>query len=68
MKNKNKIGIMCDNHKLEKFKKELDKAGFTYEATKMGAITLIKVDGTPEQQPKVHAICINVEAYFNRKN
>jgi hypothetical protein len=25
-----KIAIVCDDYKFEKFKKELDKAGFTY--------------------------------------
>jgi hypothetical protein len=64
----NQIGIMCDNYKVKKFKSELDKAGFTYDVVPSGPITLIKVNGDPSKQPKINAICINVEAYFNRKN
>jgi hypothetical protein len=60
---KNKIGIVCDNYKVKKFHAELDKAGFTYESFPNGKLfTLIKVNGDPSKQPKVHAICLNVEA------
>jgi hypothetical protein len=64
----NKIGIMADNYKVNRFKKELKKAGFTFTTEQTGPITLIKVDGDPSKQPKINAICIKVEAYFNRSN
>lgn len=64
----NKIGIMCDNYKVKKFQNELNKAGFTYEVIPSGPITLIKVDGTPDKQQKINAICVKVEAHFNRSN
>lgn len=65
---KNKIGIMCDNFKLNMFKKELTKEGFTFETVPSGPITVIKVDGTPDKQKAIAKICKKVELHFQRGN
>lgn len=64
-----KIGIVCDNYKVEKFKKELEKKGFNdLEVIPSGAVTVIKIKTSKENQNKVAAICQLVEAHFKQSN
>jgi len=69
-----KMAIVCDDYKLNKFKKELKEAGFknvTIQPNTKGKLTgttTIQVKTDESNLQKVHAICINVEAYFKRQN
>lgn len=69
-KKEHKIGIVCNNYKVEKFKKELAKKDFKdIECVEYGkTLTLIKVITPEENNPKVAAICQLVEAHFHRSN
>ncbi len=66
-----KAGIVCDNYKVEKFKKELTAAGFTnfkvnpLTAKKLTSI-IVYVEGN--QINEVKNICIKVELHFKRSN
>lgn len=62
---KNIIGIICDDYKLRTFKRKLKSKGFTFTTVQMkSSMTLIKVDGTPSQQPEVQKICEAIERHF----
>lgn len=69
MKNKT-IGISCDNYKLERFKKELTKAGFTKFSIRqfMGDVSNIIIETTDDKQAEIHKICLKVEMHFKRSN
>jgi hypothetical protein len=65
-----KIGIVADNYKLARFKKELGKAGFTdFDVVPFTEGTsTIKVN-TPENRiADVKRICQSVELHFKRSN
>lgn len=65
-----KAGIVADNYKIDKFKKELIKAGFT--DFKIFTFTLdtstIQVDVPDHQLKQVEKICKLVELHFKRSN
>ena len=62
-----KVAIVADNYKLPTFRKELTKAGFTFEekaftdATTSIFITTDKVD-------RLHSICAKVQSSFFHQN
>ena len=64
------VGIVADNYKLNKFKKELIKKGFTdFEiAPFINATSNIKVKCEPNQLKEIRKICEYVELYFKRSN
>jgi len=64
------IGIVCDNHKVEKFKKELTLNGFTdhYVVPFTGPTSTIKVRIQGNQVNDIRKICEYVELYFKRSN
>jgi hypothetical protein len=62
-----KVGIVCDDYKLEKFKLELVLKGFINfkfipKATKN--TTAIIIDTTPDKVEEIRKICQEVEAHF----
>lgn len=61
-----KVGIMCNNYKLEKFKELLTKKGFTnYKVTPHNIeLSIITVIVRKKNVNKVHKICKQVEAHF----
>jgi len=67
-----KVGIVADNYKLEKFKKELTAKGFTdftiMDYQKVNELSLIQVHCKDERVMEVKTICQNVELYFKRSN
>jgi len=64
-----KVAIVCDNYKLERFKKELDREGYKYELFPfVEETTSIKIECKDDQVSKVHAICIKIESHFKRSN
>lgn len=65
-----KAGIVADNYKLDKFKKELTAHGFTdYEIHPFTPDTSSIVVNIPEDKlPEVEKICKNVELFFKRRN
>lgn len=62
-------GIACDNHKLDKFKKELDKKRFKYKV--QNGVTndtkIIKVICLDFQVKDLQKICNDVETYFHNQ-
>lgn len=64
-----KIGIVADNYKLERFKKELTKAGFEYQVTPFrGETSTILVNTDDDKVGDVKKICQTVEFQFKRAN
>jgi hypothetical protein len=65
-----KAGIVCDDYKLEKFKKELTAKGFT--DFKIFAFTpgtsTIQVNVKDDEVIEIKKICELVELYFKRRN
>lgn len=65
-----KAGIVADNYKLEKFKKELTAKGFTdfkvFPFTK--DTSSIQVNVEDDKLMEVKTICQNVELYFKHSN
>jgi hypothetical protein len=63
-------GIVCDNYKIDKFKKELNKQGFKdFEIVPfVGESSTIRVKYKPEQLQKLHALCSIVENHFKNSN
>jgi hypothetical protein len=60
-----KIGIVCDNYKLGKFKKELAMAGFQFKNFPFtNGTTTIKVECEAGKSIEVKAICEKVEAFY----
>lgn len=67
------IGILADNYKVERFKKELIKDGFTdFEVAilnpQKNGCTAIKVTTDITNQPRIAKICQRVEFHFKRAN
>lgn len=67
---KKKFGIVADDHKVEKFKKELKAGGFKKVNVKplSSGISTITIKAEDTDQDTIHAICIKVEAFYNRSN
>ena len=65
-----KIGIIADNYKLEKFKKELTKKGFTdYSIEPFTKDTsTICVVADENRLGQIKALCQVVEMHFHRSN
>lgn len=64
-----KIGIVADNYKLERFKKDLTKGGFTYEISPFKETTSTIIVNTDENKiSDVKKICELVELHFKREN
>jgi len=64
-----KIGIVADNYKVERFKKELTKAGFEYQITPFkGETSTILVNTDDDKVGDVKKICEAVEFHFKRAN
>lgn len=65
-----KIAIVCDNYKVDKFKAELKKAGYTnvktYPFTEL--TTTIKIKTDEKNIQNLHALCIKIQADFHRSN
>ncbi len=68
MTEKKITGIVCDNYKLEKFKKELMAKGFNNFEVKpykiMKKFTLIQVKCNEKDIPMIATLCRKVEDYF----
>lgn len=65
-----KVGIVADNYKVEKFKSELTKEGFTDFTTYpfTHATTAIKVNVDENKVKDVQRICQRIELHFKRSN
>jgi hypothetical protein len=65
-----KVGIVADNYKLEQFKNELTKAGFTDFDIKPCApnMSAIYVNVEDNQVKDITNICTKVELHFKRSN
>lgn len=70
-----KIGIACDPYKVEKFKTELEKGGYTdYEVTHNAEIqpgvflSVIRVEVPDNEVKAIAKICQMVELHFKRGN
>jgi hypothetical protein len=66
-----KVGIVCDNYKVDRFKQELTAKGFTdFDVTpyKKNETTLIRVNVADDQVNEVAKICKQVELHFKRSN
>ncbi len=64
------VGIVTDNYKLEKFKRELTDKGFTdFEVVPFTTLTSnIKVKLEEKQVKEIHKMCLEVDLYFKRSN
>lgn len=64
------IGILTDNYKLEKFKRELTDKRFTdIEVVPFTTLTSnIKVKIDEKQVKDINKICMEVDLYFKRSN
>jgi hypothetical protein len=64
------IGIVADNYKLDKFKKELSSKGFTdiiiVPFTEDTSTIQVRIE--EDKIRTIHAICIKVESSFKRQN
>jgi hypothetical protein len=64
-----KVGIVCDNYKLETYKDELKKLGFkdfmTFKFTK--ETTGIRVQVPESRVPEIQKLCVRLENQFKRK-
>jgi len=65
-----KVGIVADNYKVNKFKKELTAAGFTdYKTTPFTPVTTtISVKVPDDKVKEVAKICQLVEMHFKQSN
>lgn len=67
-------GIVCDNYKVEKFKRELTKAGFTdfvIIENKKGALvktSVIQVNIEKSDLKRMKKLCQKVEMHFKLSN
>lgn len=64
-----KIGIVCDNYKLDKYKKELTNKGFKFST---GAFTYdtttIQVEAEEENLKEIESLCKKLEFEFKNSN
>lgn len=73
-KNFKKIGIVCDNYKLEKMRMELSKKGYKCIDIKpyLDTTTTITIDVPKDQFQKcrdeIYAVVSSVESHFKRRN
>jgi hypothetical protein len=65
-----KIGIGCDNYKLDKFKEVLNQKGFTdYTISRLTPYTsFIRINLPDDQVMEIKKVCDIVETHFKRKN
>lgn len=65
-----KIGIVCDNYKLDKFRKELIDEGFTDFTTApfTSESTTIAVITSSEKVSELKKLCEKVEFHFKHAN
>ena len=64
-----KVGIVADNYKVEKFKKESSAKGFTVETTPFTKDTTTMTINIDESQiGEIKKICQLVEIHFKRSN
>lgn len=66
-----KIGIICDNYKVNIYKEALNKKGYKYETYPQGkTLTVFKIAGDlKSDQPIIHEMCKELETKFQvRKN
>lgn len=71
MKTENiKTAIVCDNYKLEKYKKELRKRGFNKLITEpfKNDCTTIGIECKATDIPEIQRMCQILEAQFKRRN
>jgi hypothetical protein len=62
-------GIVADDYKVEKFKKELTSKGFDFKVLPWkGDCTMIQVDTAPTRMPDLEKLCKEVELHFKRSN
>lgn len=66
MADKKRVGIVCDNYKVERYRQELTKNEFTDFEVIAGqsGITIFKVDVEAHNVVRVRQICEKLEAYF----
>ena len=65
-----KAGIVCDNYKVAKFKKELTAHGFTDFEVKpfIKNSSTIQVNVSEDKLMDLKKLCQNVELHFKRSN
>lgn len=68
-----KVGIVCDNYKVSKFREELSAKGFSEVNEKQfghadSKTTLLSITTEEAKVPTVHTICRAVEDHFKRGN
>lgn len=64
-----KIGIVADNYKIEKFKKDLSAKGFEFKLIPYSKhTTLIKMEVPENKVKEVQKVCELVELHFKRGN
>jgi hypothetical protein len=64
-----KAGIVCDNYKVDTFKKELDKAKFNYKTSPFTSeTTTIQVETEAHRIKELHKLCLQTELKFKRSN
>lgn len=66
-----KIGIICNNYKVNTYKKRLKEKRYIFSTEPQPGnsnLTLIKIKGDLEKdQPLIHQLCKEIEAYFLAK-
>ncbi len=72
MSNKKKVGIVCDDYKLNKFRSELKEIGVTDFKTsvfdKKKNLITIQIEVDIEKVKEVQRVCEKVEFYFKNRN
>lgn len=65
-----KVGIACDNYKIDRFDKELIEQGFSIfeKAALTKAVSIITILCDESDIPKIHSICKKIEIHFKRSN
>lgn len=63
-----KAGIVADNYKVERFKKELSDEGFTFGVHPGKSVTTITVECQHTDLSKINKICKKVELHFKHSN
>lgn len=64
-----KVGVVCDNYKLEYFKKQFTEAGFVFDVSPFGfTSTTIHLNPTIEQFLDLKRICHRCDLHFTRSN
>lgn len=65
-----KVGIACDDYKVDKFKQELSKNGFDkVNVTRlMRGTQLITIETTDDKKETLRRLCVKMEHGFKRSN